>query len=215
MPIYKYIWKTTLIIFKSRFRQMNFLAHAYLSFGQPGILAGNMMGDFVKGKQKNTFPDEIKKGIELHWFIDSFTDTHPVVLEAKQAFKPLARLYSGMFVDVAFDYFLANDPAEKTEDEWRSFSQETYNIVGQYRYWFVPAFSELFYYMRMHDWLYNYRFDRQIKNSFNNVSRRAKYLPINADEVFDAFQNNVPFLKDCYERFFPELKEAALQKLDG
>lgn len=193
---------------------MNFLAHAYLSFGQPGILAGNMMGDFVKGKQKNTFPDEIKKGIELHWFIDSFTDTHPVALEAKKVFKPIARLYSGMFVDIAFDYFLANDVNEKTGYEWQNFSRETYRTTERYRRWFTPGFSELFYYMRKHDWLYNYRFDQQIKNSFNNVSRRAKYLAIDSNEIFDAFQKNILFLQDRYAIFFPELKAAAQQKLD-
>lgn len=193
---------------------MNFLAHAYLSFGRPGILTGNMMGDFVKGKQKNAFPDDIRKGIELHWFIDSFTDTHPVVLEAKQAFKLLARLYAGMFADVSFDYFLANDTNEKTEKEWKAFAQNTYNTLDRYRPYFPEGFAGLFQHMRTHNWLYNYRFDWQIKNSFHNVSRRVKYLSINAGEVFNAFEKNIPFLKDCYGRFFPELKEAAKQKLD-
>ena len=32
--------------------EMNYLAHAYLSFGDPDILAGNMISDFVKGKKK-------------------------------------------------------------------------------------------------------------------------------------------------------------------
>lgn len=194
---------------------MNFLAHAYLSFDQPEILTGNMIGDFVKGKQKNAFPESIKKGIELHWFIDSFTDTHPIVTEAKQVFKPLARLYSGMFADVSFDYFLANDVNEKTEDEWKAFAQNSYHILDQYRSHFPENFSELFQHMRTYDWLYNYRFDQQIKNSFNNVSRRAKYLSIDANKIFDAFQNNIPFLKDCYDRFFPELRQAAQHKLNG
>lgn len=193
---------------------MNFLAHAYLSFDEPEILAGNMMGDFVKGKQKNTFPDSIRKGIELHWFIDSFTDTHPVAIAARQAFRPLAGLYSGMFVDIAFDYFLANDVNEKTENEWQAFAQNIYQMLDKHRHHFPENFGELFHYMQTHDWLYGYRFDRQIKNSFNSVSRRAKYLTINADEVFAAFQNNIPFLKDCYDRFFPELKDAAQQKLN-
>jgi len=29
---------------------MNFLAHAYLSFYNPPVLVGNMIADFVKGK---------------------------------------------------------------------------------------------------------------------------------------------------------------------
>ncbi len=35
---------------------MNYLAHAYLSFGDPDILAGNMISDFVKGKKKFDYP---------------------------------------------------------------------------------------------------------------------------------------------------------------
>ena len=30
---------------------MNYLAHAYLSFGDPDVLTGNMISDFVKGKK--------------------------------------------------------------------------------------------------------------------------------------------------------------------
>ncbi len=35
---------------------MNYLAHAYLSFNDPDVLAGNMISDFVKGKKKFDYP---------------------------------------------------------------------------------------------------------------------------------------------------------------
>ena len=41
---------------RSDFINMNFLAHAFLSFNDPDILTGNMISDFVKGKQKFDFP---------------------------------------------------------------------------------------------------------------------------------------------------------------
>src|SRR5579875_2561759 len=44
--------------------QMNFLAHAYLSFYNPPVLVGNMIADFVKGKKSlNRFPETIQAGI--------------------------------------------------------------------------------------------------------------------------------------------------------
>ncbi|MDE1191688.1 MAG: ACP phosphodiesterase [Arachidicoccus sp.] len=192
---------------------MNFLAHAYLSFNIPGIFAGNMMGDFVKGKQKNLFPEEIRKGIELHWFIDSFTDTHPVTYKAKQIFKPAAQLYAGLFTDVSFDYFLAKDESIKSDDEWQQFAEDTYKTIETFRPYFPEGFATLFGHMRQHNWLYNYRYLKQIQNSFKNVSLRAKYLFINYEEAFTTFQNNIPFLKDCYDEFFPELKEAVSDRL--
>jgi acyl carrier protein phosphodiesterase len=84
---------------------MNYLAHAYLSFGHPGILTGNMISDFVKGKKKFDYPSEVQQGIALHRAIDQFTDTHEATREAKQVFRPAYRLYSGAFVDVVYDHY--------------------------------------------------------------------------------------------------------------
>ena len=65
---------------------MNYLAHAYLSFNKPGILAGNMISDFVKGKRKYDYPEEIQHGIAVHREIDRFTDAHSITKEAKEIF---------------------------------------------------------------------------------------------------------------------------------
>ncbi len=94
---------------------MNFLAHARLSFQDPDILLGNMISDFVKGKLKYDYPEAVQRGIHLHRLIDSFTDTHPVVQEAKELFRPAYRLYSGAIIDVVFDHFLATDDSEYSE----------------------------------------------------------------------------------------------------
>ena len=42
---------------------MNYLAHACLSFGKPDILLGNMINDFIKGKKQFDYPAAIQKGI--------------------------------------------------------------------------------------------------------------------------------------------------------
>ena len=91
---------------------MNYLAHAYLSFGHEEILVGNMISDFVKGKKKFDYSLGIQKGIALHRAIDSFTDDHPVTKLAKQFFKAEYGLYAGAFMDVVYDHFLANDTNE-------------------------------------------------------------------------------------------------------
>jgi acyl carrier protein phosphodiesterase len=89
---------------------MNYLAHAYLSFEITDITVGNMISDFVKGKQKLDYPIAIQQGIMLHRFIDSFTDSHAVTRQAKSFFKEAYGLYAGPLVDVVYDHFLANDP---------------------------------------------------------------------------------------------------------
>src|SRR5438552_2946814 len=94
---------------------MNYLAHAYLSYNEPEILVGNMISDFVKGKQKYGYPVMIQKGIQLHRDIDMFTDNHPATAKAKDFFRSAYRLYSGPLLDIIYDHFLANDHSLFTE----------------------------------------------------------------------------------------------------
>ena len=91
---------------------MNYLAHAWLSFGQRDILVGNMISDFVKGKKRFDYSEPVQKGITLHRAIDTFTDEHEATKEAKKFFKPVVGLYAGAFMDIVYDHFLATDENE-------------------------------------------------------------------------------------------------------
>ncbi len=86
---------------------MNYLAHAYLSFGISDIATGNLISDFVKGKKKLDYPETIQHGITLHRAIDTFTDGHPITQEAKLFFRHHFGLYSGPITDIVYDPFYA------------------------------------------------------------------------------------------------------------
>src|SRR5689334_2451375 len=90
---------------------MNYLAHAFLSFGDTEILVGNMIADHIKGKLAlEKYPERIRKGVMLHRKIDEFTDQHPATQRAKVWFRGDYGLYSGAVMDTLYDHFLANDP---------------------------------------------------------------------------------------------------------
>lgn len=192
---------------------MNYLAHAYLSFHIPPVLVGNLISDFVKGKKQFDFPPAVRKGITLHRAIDTFTDEHEATAAAKAIFRPHYRLYSGAFVDVVYDHFLANDPACFDEQGLYSFSQEVYQMLEQYREWFPLSFGTMFPYMQQQNWLYHYRQRSGIGRSFEGVARRAIYLS-ESKTAFRLFEAHYAELQRCYERFFPALKAHALSTLE-
>ena len=196
---------------------MNFLAHAYLSFDRPDILAGNMISDFVKGKQKFSFTTGIQKGIALHRDIDEFTDHHPVTKTAADLFRPVYRLYSSAFIDVVYDHFLANDQRYFTESSLFDFSQEVYRSLEKQYAVFPPRFQQMFPYMISQNWLFNYRTRSGIDNSFGGVVRRAAYLN-DSSAAFEIFESNYTQLHELYNQFFPDLRTYAagrLQQLEG
>ena len=193
---------------------MNLLAHAFLSFGNKGLLTGNMISDFVKGKAQYHYPDEILAGIKLHRAIDDFTDTHPAVKEVKEFFRPAYRLYAGAFTDVVFDYFLANDPDQfESEDALKKFTERSYAMLKENAVFFPPTFASMFPHMVAHDWLFNYRLNEGIRKSLAGVGRRALYIS-ETETAYRIFLDEKNKMQSFYDIFFPELKTFAAEKAD-
>lgn len=192
---------------------MNYLAHAFLSFNDPGILAGNMISDFVKGKSKYDYGFEIQKGIHLHRLIDEFTDVHPVTARAKNFFRPQYRLYSGAFIDVVYDHFLAIDETQFVDyGNIENFSQHVYQLLENNFSLFPSRFQKMFPYMKSQNWFYNYQFKEGIQRSFEGLVFRAAYLK-ESDVAFETFNQFYDELQLCYQEFFPELKQYTLRML--
>ncbi|MEO5647114.1 MAG: ACP phosphodiesterase [Chitinophagaceae bacterium] len=184
---------------------MNYLAHAFLSFNEPEIIVGNMISDFVKGKKKFDYPQGIQKGIALHRAIDQFTDDHPQTKIAKEYFRPVYRLYSGAFVDVLYDYFLANDRDQFAgSDALDQFTANTYESIEKYLPILPANFQHLFPFMKTQNWLFNYQYQWGLEKSFGGLIYRALYLHESA-QAMEIFQANENALQYCYNNFFPEL----------
>lgn len=190
---------------------MNYLAHAYLSFNEPGILVGNMISDFVKGKKRFDFDETVQKGIMLHRSIDTFTDAHEVTKKAKQFFKPAVGLYAGAFVDVVYDHFLANDKNEFTAETLLQFSLHVYATLSNYATILPEKFSRMFPYMKRDNWLYNYRTISGTEKSFGGLTYRAKYLN-ESDNAINCFKKNYTVLEGCYNIFFKDVKQFAYKE---
>lgn len=191
---------------------MNLLAHAYLSFEQPEILVGNMISDYVKGKKQYEYPDGIQQGIRLHRAIDHFTDQHPATQTGKQVFKSAVGLYSGAFMDVVYDHFLALDENELSEQDWQPYTENVYSQLQQNVQFLPERFAAQVPHMSAHNWLYNYRYRVAIEKSFGGLVRRAKYLNDHL-EAFKIFEDNYDFLRISYASFFPDVKKFAESEL--
>jgi acyl carrier protein phosphodiesterase len=191
---------------------MNYLAHAYLSYQEPQILAGNMISDFVKGAQKFGYPVKIQLGMELHRAIDAFTDAHTATAKAKEIFRPHYRLYSGPFVDILYDHFLANDDSIFPDNSLLPYTNGIYQILEKHTVHFPHRFLPVFTYMKAQNWLYSYRTRDGIQKSLHGLVRRATFIS-DSIKVIELFNDNYDELKNCYTEFFPDVKQMAKQKL--
>jgi acyl carrier protein phosphodiesterase len=195
------------------FAGMNYLGHAYLSFDSRPILVGNMISDFVKGKEQFVFSGKVQQGILLHRQIDQFTDTHPAIRKAMEIFRPYYRLYSAPIMDILLDHFLANDQSLFDDQSLKEFTQRTYRNLEECSASLPARFVHVFTYMKTDDWLYGYKYPEGMQKSLHGLVRRASFIK-ESDTAYRLFLEHHSYLNECYHDFFPDVKQFAKQKLE-
>jgi acyl carrier protein phosphodiesterase len=191
---------------------MNFLAHAYLSFGQEEILVGNFAADFIKGKELHSYQGNIKTGIFLHREIDSFTDSHPLVRAGQTYLRPKFRHYSTVITDIFFDYFLANHWSSFSQIPLENFVNQTYTSLEKHLEILPPSFREMFYWMKTQNWLYRYREISGIQKTLQGLSRRTAF-DSKMDEATELLIEKEAEFEVIFFAFFRELETFAREKL--
>ncbi len=171
------------------------------------------MGDFVKGKNYMQYPIPIQKGLLLHRHIDSFTDSHTLISEAKKIFREEYHLFSGVLIDVLFDYYLSNDVSIFTAASLDTFIQHVYTTIHTYTPILTPDMKTYFGYMQSYNWLYNYKTKEGIALTLKNMAKRYPKLKSHtmAMQLFETHFNELQLL---YQQFFPLLIQSTKQQIN-
>ena len=153
---------------------MNYLAHFYLSYGEPEILVGNFLGDFVRKTEMELLPPKVQQGVLLHREIDRFMDTHELVKESKQKLKRHGH-YASVIVDVLYDHFLANKWNDYHAVALNTYAESCYKTLREYEHLFNPKAQMLFYYMQKRNWIQAYPSVEGISRILYSMSKRTPY----------------------------------------
>lgn len=183
---------------------MNYLAHAYLSFDDPEIMVGNIIGDSAKGKQYQNYPLNIQKGLLLHRRIDSFTDQHHKISKIKDFFRAEFGLYSGIIVDILCDHLLAENFTDLTQLKLSEFSQKVYANLEFHNDILPNNWHTRLYYMKKYNWLVQYATLEGIKQSLVGLNKRIAH-DIDLSLSLKTFINNKEVIKVIFEDFFKEI----------
>lgn len=191
---------------------MNYLAHLHLGGQRPGQLLGSLYGDFVKGLLQGRWPADIEAGIRLHRQIDVYTDSHPVVLSAKQRFPSERRRYAGILVDLFFDHCLAAHWHDYADVPLPQFTARVYQVLNDEAE--LPEnLAQIAPRMAAQDWLGSYREFAVMEQVLAGMSRRLSRPEGLAGGLAELEQLYEPLLQD-FREFYPQL-EAFAQRSNG
>ncbi|SHJ51864.1 Acyl carrier protein phosphodiesterase [Hymenobacter daecheongensis DSM 21074] len=200
---------------------MNFLAHLLLS-GSPAatpdyddIVVGNFAAEAVRGRAAlEAYPATVQRGIRLHRFIDSFTDSHPVVRRSTARLRAAGLgKWAGVVADVGYDHLLARDFAEfHPAEPLPAFAQRMYALLHARRQELPERLQHMFQYMRRDDWLTGYARPEGLNRALLGLSRRVPNGAILAAGAA-AFLIEVEAYEADFREFWPELRAGVVSML--
>lgn len=184
---------------------MNFLAHLYLSGENPGVMIGNFIGDFVKGRNlTERFDADIVRGIELHRGIDDFTDKHPQVRLSKKRLQTKYRHFSAVIVDIFYDHYLAAGWSRFHPLPLNVFAAQAYEILESRRSELPPEVNAMLPYMIRGNWLVGYSYVEGIEKALGGMARRTKFDSRMEEAAADLREHYAEFSRE-FDAFFPEV----------
>ena len=185
---------------------MNYLAHLYLADDTIESQLGNFLGDFLKGVDRERFPEEVQRGITIHLKIDAFTDEHPIFKRSRDRLSKPRRRFAGIIVDVFYDHFLAVHWAQYCDEQLEDFSDRVINGFLTYTGYVPDKARYVLERINENGRLVSYRDVEAIGQVLDGLSRRFPRENPMAGSVGELLDHYEDFEEDFF-MFFPEVQE--------
>jgi len=192
---------------------MNFLAHIYLSNDNDFIKIGNFMADGIRGNNYLDYPEEIKKGILLHRYIDTFTDANETFRISKHRLHKRYGHYSGVIVDILYDHFLAKNWTKYSDESLHSFVSRFYKSLDDNFNILTPKTQRILPIMKEQNWLESYATIEGISQILLQMDYRTKFKSKMQFSVEELKEFYTDFEKE-FTLFFEELRNHVNEKLE-
>ena len=192
---------------------MNFLAHLHLAAPTPDAIIGNAIADLIRGPDLSLLPAAIQAGVRTHRKIDAFTDSHPMVNRSIARISGKWGWFSGIIIDIYYDYVLATEWAAYSAEPYRDFAERMYDVLEGAKPHVNAEGQQFLAKFRETDRLGQYATTAGIADTLERVSRRiAQRIPKRAMPLEEAMPELTALyaeMRDDFRAFYPELQRYA------
>ncbi len=184
---------------------MNYLAHIFLAQQSDQAMLGALLGDFVKASDTARYALPIQTDIILHRKIDSYTDSHPLVLDARRLFQPQHRRYAGILLDVFYDHVLSQHWSRYSDAPMQDLIARFYTALQAHESILPDKLQRALPYMVSQDWLGSYQDFAGVDFALRRVSQRLSKNGHLLREGIADLETHHAALSAGFLEFFPEL----------
>ncbi len=189
---------------------MNFLGHAYIARNHPQLIAGNFAGDSYKGKIENFkhLPQNLFYGIQLHRFIDDFTDNSEYIIDVCRIFQNEGVQKVGFIAsDILLDHHLSRRWSSYSSKNYEEFVDEIYAQTEPWLDQLHPEFQWLYTRLKQYGWLFDYQTIEGIEKIMRQFSKRIGFENDLIKTVY-IYQINREEIDELYGKFLSSIDES-------
>ena len=192
---------------------MNLVAHQYLSFNDPSLQIGNLLGEIVKGNNYTNYPTQISRGILLHRMIDSFTDNNDIVKKSTSYFHATQNKYAPIVVDLLYDYYLIKNWNQYHDTPFNLFKDQCYQLfITNYDNFPTPLQTTINHLIQ-YDWFSNYTTLDGIQKTLTGIGKRTTFSN-NLDYSLDSIIKHYEIIENHFHQFFPKIIKMSQEYID-
>ncbi len=185
---------------------MNWLAHVLLSEEHIDFQVGNFIADPLKAKAWENSSDNLKRGMQLHKKIDSFSDKHYAFKNSKTRLKEKG-LLRGIIVDFTYDYLLSKNWDNFCNKPLDEFMNEFYKNANTQKELYPHFAKNIVSNMISRD-LLNYKEEKSLKVAFKRLDMRLSSRLAKRDSAISYYEivlSKIENLENDFMIFFPDL----------
>jgi acyl carrier protein phosphodiesterase len=191
---------------------MNFLAHIYLSGNNDMLKIGNFMADSIRGHHYLDYPDNIRKGILLHRYIDTFTDAHPIYRKSKHRLHEKYGHYSGVIMDIVYDHYLAKNWSKYSDEKLEDYADNFYKLLQNNYGLLTEKIQKMMPSMIARNWLVSYESLDGLEMILFQMDYRTKHRVHMQEAIVEVKQFYAEFEEE-FTLYFEELQQHCKEKL--
>ena len=184
---------------------MNYLAHLFLARHSGAAMLGGIMGDFVKADVTGRYPADIAREIQLHRYIDSYTDSHPAVQASARLFAEGRRRYAGIALDVFYDHLLSLQWQRWCDEPRQAMLDRFYAALAEHEALLPERLRAMAPHMVQMNWLNAYDDFASVEKAIERISQRLSRNGAMMRDGIEDLRRHYGALAQGFEQFFPDL----------
>ena len=200
---------------------MNFLCHSEIALYvcqketrlqglQESLLAGAILGDFLKGPLQTDWGEGLTKGIKLHRKIDAISNFDPIIKITCNRFPKNLRRIAPILVDIISDHFLALNWHRFQQIPLQVFSRECCQVLEGYSDKAGDNFTKFFKHMKRTELLRSNEDWSTIEATIFGILKRLKRENEHS-QICKLLANIKGEALQDFSIFYPKLRAASLK----